>query len=462
MEAHHNSQKFYSEGNWVPPLVFARSALLGSATRAEFVISGLRAVFCLMVALRFVWIHSTQAVPNTAERGGVMLPATLLGFGFSVWMLARTRTGRIGPRLLAASTVCDPVVCTLALASNVFWPWPEYRGILSLPESVTFVALALTSGFRGSARLALIGAGTSGAGALILTLLDQRLNPSHLQHSGNSGSIYIILFLTTTALSTIGAHRTATLVRQASRYGYQSSRARDRLVHLLRENHDAASIVSSALFAIDRVAATPGDPSLIRILNADLQRLKLVIETVRDQAFTESSALDRLEQIELRSALSLELEARPPAVMQMPIHWLPPAQELYVELPGGRRTLRRMLLNLLLNAQQGDGLEGASQCEVVLNRNGRNVEIEVRDNGPGFADTDDLRSTKATGTGTGLAFVRSVVEASNGELRLSNTERGASVRLVFPRIEASAVRWRNATETRWMAERNEPATTRGP
>ena len=124
----------------------ARQALHAAAERAEIALSVLRAIFCVLITTRFGWIHFQTHVPHAAERAMVLLPATGSGLGFSLWLLNRVRQQRaIAASLLTLSVVFDSIVCTAAIVSNVLWPWPEYPGILMLPETIMFVVLVLAA-----------------------------------------------------------------------------------------------------------------------------------------------------------------------------------------------------------------------------------------------------------------------------------------------------------------------------
>ena len=79
---------------------------------------------------------------------------------------------------------------------------------------------------------------------------------------------------------------------------------------------------------------------------------------------------------------------------------------------------------------------GAGNVELIGQRNGDAVEIQVRDHGAGFADSylahpfERFAPTASTGRGTGLglAIVQAITEAHGGAVSLGN-DHGAAVTL---------------------------------
>lgn len=109
---------------------------------------------------------------------------------------------------------------------------------------------------------------------------------------------------------------------------------------------------------------------------------------------------------------------------------------LAVEAP----LLHQAIANLLTNAADAVGSgEGAIQLEA--RRGDGETIIEVRDQGPGFAPEilprafEPLVTSRASGTGLGLALVRSIVHRHGGSVSAENLSGGgAVVRLSFPQV----------------------------
>ena len=89
-------------------------------------------------------------------------------------------------------------------------------------------------------------------------------------------------------------------------------------------------------------------------------------------------------------------------------------------LTGNRESLKGALVNLASNALQACGASG--RVEVSAERLGERVFLAVRDDGPGLSGEARARlfepffTTRAAGTGLGLAVVRSVAEAHGGQV----------------------------------------------
>jgi signal transduction histidine kinase len=68
------------------------------------------------------------------------------------------------------------------------------------------------------------------------------------------------------------------------------------------------------------------------------------------------------------------------------------------------------------------------------------VEVQVIDNGHGFADRDPAKlfepfvTTKESGLGMGLAIVRSLVQEHGGRVWAENRPRGAAVSFTLPLV----------------------------
>jgi signal transduction histidine kinase len=100
--------------------------------------------------------------------------------------------------------------------------------------------------------------------------------------------------------------------------------------------------------------------------------------------------------------------------------------------------LRRVLANGIRNAIQSMGDGG--HLRIVARAEDRGVEIRVEDSGPGIPESEMPRlftpfhTTKAEGTGLGLAYSKKTVEGMNGEIDLTNRQEtaGAVLTILLP------------------------------
>jgi two-component system, NtrC family, sensor histidine kinase HydH len=107
--------------------------------------------------------------------------------------------------------------------------------------------------------------------------------------------------------------------------------------------------------------------------------------------------------------------------------------------------LRQVMFNLLNNAIEA--LPDGGHIEVVVRGGRSQVEIAVSDDGSGIPPRDRERifvpffSTKASGTGLGLALARKFIEEAGGVIRCEPNPRGrgSCFRILLPAARAAAV-----------------------
>ena len=100
--------------------------------------------------------------------------------------------------------------------------------------------------------------------------------------------------------------------------------------------------------------------------------------------------------------------------------------------------LTQVLMNLLLNAMEAAGQNGI--IDLRLERHEAMVRIQVHDSGPGLTDEqmehlfEAFYTTKADGTGLGLAVSRELAAGMGGVLRYRNDRPGATFEIELPGI----------------------------
>ncbi len=109
-------------------------------------------------------------------------------------------------------------------------------------------------------------------------------------------------------------------------------------------------------------------------------------------------------------------------------------------IEGDRLGLEQVLLNLVSNARDATG--GRGHVDVRLRHDGRDVVLEVDDDGPGIPKDvldhifEPFFTTKeeGAGTGLGLSIVYRVVEAGGGSVDVHTGPRGTRFELRFPGV----------------------------
>ncbi|MGE6791746.1 sensor histidine kinase [Pseudomonas guineae] len=146
---------------------------------------------------------------------------------------------------------------------------------------------------------------------------------------------------------------------------------------------------------------------------------------------------DRLAPTALFDALRRSAE---PHVLGMQVRWQ--CDSRTGELMCNRDTLVGTVLNLIENAIQAGGRE--AQLKVHLYQRGENLRLCVSDNGPGIDSATLARlgepffTTKTTGTGLGLAVVKAVARAHQGDVQLrSRPGRGTCAIITLPLLGAA-------------------------
>ena len=122
---------------------------------------------------------------------------------------------------------------------------------------------------------------------------------------------------------------------------------------------------------------------------------------------------------------------------------LPAAVDLDLAVPPGQVAhldgdqIRQVLINLFANSAQAMAGHGTIHVDASTARTGDTV-LRVRDDGPGVPPADRgrifdaLYTTKARGTGLGLALCRRIMEAHGGSIGLEDATPGATFLLRFP------------------------------
>ncbi|MBP7520550.1 MAG: HAMP domain-containing protein [Leptothrix sp. (in: Bacteria)] len=212
----------------------------------------------------------------------------------------------------------------------------------------------------------------------------------------------------------------------------------------------------------------------VRTIVAQVQAMKTLVNEFRDYARLPAAKLQPLDLNALVGEV-LGLYAAPQEQGQLRAglgSGLPP-------ILGDASQLRQVIHNLVQNGLDAvaDRPDGRVQLRTEALRDGegrlRAVRLKVCDNGPGFAETllkrafEPYVTTKAKGTGLGLAVVRKIVEEHGARIRLGNLadetqEAGTSSALNGAEVSISFSRWSADPGEPYLVAPASPAATVPP
>jgi two-component system, OmpR family, sensor kinase len=201
---------------------------------------------------------------------------------------------------------------------------------------------------------------------------------------------------------------------------------------LANASHELRSPLARIRMALELMQSAPS-PALKAELARNISELDALIEEIllasRLDAAQHSAAIDmgKAETIDV-----IALAAEECARLNVPLDCQ--AQQLH--LHGVPRLLRRLLRNLLDNAQRYGGSE-VQMCLRSAPGNGHGIEIEICDRGPGVPEAEQqrifepfYRSNRASerdgGVGLGLALVQSIAQSHGGTVHCQSRQGGGA------------------------------------
>jgi signal transduction histidine kinase len=409
--------------------------------RGERWMSICRVIFALATFVRFLCLIESD--PYFTPRLWLAVPTGCVFIGFSLWMIGRTRRGPVSTWLLGLSVAVDAGMAFVALAGNAIFADPDrHRGIFMAPDGAALLIVIMIAGLRLSPAVVWLSAALNAVSAAALVLIDRVVPDVPVVYSGNVLVLMAIFGVSAVILALIVAHQTRALAVAGAQDSLRAHLAQQSLGSLLQDHHDVRSLISSANLNAEALlrgmdAAHP-QRTQAEYLCADLRAVSALISTLRERAFQELTASDgRLDApvADAVQAVTALVARRFPAIRigeQVP-------EGLRVRLAGGVVVLERVLLNLLINACEGDGTRGAATVWMRAHREDGSVHIRIEDDGPGFPDAvlhaplAHAASTKPQGSGLGLFLVHAVISASAGRLTLGQRAGGgAMVEIVLP------------------------------
>ncbi|WP_341487039.1 HAMP domain-containing sensor histidine kinase [Pararhizobium sp. A13] len=191
---------------------------------------------------------------------------------------------------------------------------------------------------------------------------------------------------------------------------------------LANASHELRSPLARLRIAIDLYEQAPDDNRREEIVRNLAELNTLVEEILLASRLDHVDGLDALESVDLLALVSEEGARNGVEVSGTP-----------AMVTGDARLLGRLVRNLMQNALR----HGAPPVAATVAQAGREVEIRVRDHGPGVPDSESARvfepfyrpsgrSEAAGGWGLGLALVRQIAERHGGAVRYESPSGGGA------------------------------------
>ena len=201
-----------------------------------------------------------------------------------------------------------------------------------------------------------------------------------------------------------------------------------------RVAHEIKNPLTSMRIAVDQLER-PAPPSpegatmALEVLHAETDRLERLAREFADFGRLPEGPTSEVDVIELLEELG---RTAVPAGVAVRV-----AVDGRRAIQGHYEPLRRAFSNLLRNA--AEAMAGHGTIDVHVAGEGRGMVVTIVDHGPGIPPElrgrvfEPYMTTKADGTGLGLALVRQTVDAHRGTIAVSETPGGgATFTLVLP------------------------------
>lgn len=371
-----------------------------------------------------------------SRRGWLISSGGAAFIAFSLWLIRRTKHGALPRRILTLSVAMDAAMCCIALVGNGVWPSRDHGSL----DVAALILTIVISGFRLSPPVVAFSLLINATSVILLRHKDLLIIGSTYDLPF---SIRLAIYLTSAgSLAMIVAYHTRKLVMAGAHDSLRAQGAQRALGTLLQDHHDVRSMISAANLnaEIMRRGLDENHPQHAHLdhLREDLRAVSDMVSVLRERTLQQLAAIGDEPRVELAAALRAVLPRLALRFPQARIQIEDVAEGLCVLMAGGQTTLQRVLMNVLVNACEGNGTQRAGQIWVRAHRDRDRVSIQIDDDGPGFPETvlrtSPMRtgSSKREGSGLGLFLIEIVVSASEGSLALGvNPSGGARVELLL-------------------------------
>lgn len=191
---------------------------------------------------------------------------------------------------------------------------------------------------------------------------------------------------------------------------------------MAHEVRNPLGVIFNSLTTLKRVLPVTGDAEmLINIVGEEAERLNRIVTDLLD--FVRPFELQKKE-VALDAIIASAIDSNAQTMVQRSVSLVTDVPAALPNVAADEALLKQALVHLLANAVQAMPKGGSASVRVRVEHRGNApwLCIEVRDEGVGLNAMSAARifqpffTTKATGTGLGLAVVKRIVDAHEGEV----------------------------------------------